>query len=128
MSRTKALAAQDLATFFRVPVYIPVDYDGRELLLSSRISNIGQNGMFITSPKPLPVGSALELRFQLPGVRELIAVQGVVRWSRGSPASERPVSGTSIGMGIEYVDLGRKQRAAIKDFIKRFIVEMRHKR
>jgi uncharacterized protein (TIGR02266 family) len=116
---------RDLAKFFRVPLLMPVDYDGRELLLQSRIANISQHGVFISTPKPLAVGTPLELRFQVPGERELMVCKGVVRWSRGSPQATRPVSGKSLGMGVEFVGLTRKQHKVLADFIARFIAEMR---
>jgi len=125
MSPAVSLSENDLAQFFRVPVYLPVDYDGREMLSTSRISNVSQNGVFIATTKPLPLGTEVELRFQLPSVRELIIVKGVVRWSRGSPKHEKPVPGRAIGMGVEFSKLPRAHRAHIKNFIGRFITEMR---
>ncbi len=119
------LAERDLAQFFRVPVYLPVDYDGRKVLATSRISNLSQNGCFVATPQPLPLGSEIELRFQLPGLRELMIVTGVVRWTRGSPKEKKPIHGRAIGMGVEFAKLSRAQRAQIKLFIRRFIAEMR---
>ena len=102
-----------------------VDYDGRQLLQTARMSNLSQNGCFVATPKPLPVGAQIELRFQIPGVRELLCIPSTVRWSRGSPPGQRPVGGRAIGMGIEFDRLTRTQRAQVRGFIKRFIAEMR---
>jgi uncharacterized protein (TIGR02266 family) len=124
----KALRDEDLAQFFRVPIYVPVDYDGREILRPCRITNLSVNGVFIATPKPLPLGTPVTLRFQLPGQRSLLAVSGTVRWSRGSPQRERPVSGTAIGMGVEFDKLSRGQKKAIYEFIRAFIAEMRQRK
>ena len=121
----RALREEDLAQFFRVPIYIPVDYDGREMLRPCRITNLSVNGAFIAVGKPLPLGTRVELRFQLPTVRALLTISGTVRWSRGSPQRERPVSGTAIGMGVEFDKLSRSQKKSIYDFIRMFIAEMR---
>jgi uncharacterized protein (TIGR02266 family) len=122
---TGTLSEKDLAEFFRVPVYLPVDYDGREMLSTSRISNISQHGCFIATTKPLPLGKEIELRFQLPGLRELMIVPGVVRWSRGSPKEQKPILGRAVGMGVEFSKLSRSQKMHIKNYIQRFITEMR---
>lgn len=121
----KRLPTRDLAQFFRIPVGLPVDYDGRKLMIPTRITNISKTGLFIATKAPLTVGSTGEFRFQLPGVRSLLCIQGVVRWSRGSPASERPVAGTAIGMGVEFVEVSRANQRLILDFIERFILAMR---
>jgi uncharacterized protein (TIGR02266 family) len=120
-----ALPEQELAQFFRVSIFIPVDYDGRALLQTARIANLSQNGCFVATRVPLPVGTRLELRFQLAGVRELLIVPSTVRWSRGSPAAQRPVGGRAMGMGVEFDVLTRTQKMQIKSFIRRFIAEMR---
>ncbi|MCC6807844.1 MAG: PilZ domain-containing protein [Deltaproteobacteria bacterium] len=122
---TATLPEQELAQFFRVPIFMPVDYDGRPMLMTARLANLSQNGCFIATPSPLAVGTKIELRFQLPGVRELIVVSCTVRWSRGSPQSQRPVGGRALGMGLEFDGLSRAQRTHIKSFIRRFITEMR---
>jgi uncharacterized protein (TIGR02266 family) len=119
------LPEQELAQFFRVPIFMPVDYDGRPVLQTARIANLSQNGCFIATRAPLPVGTKVELRFQLPGVRELMVVPSTVRWSRGSPLAERPVGGRATGMGIEFDALSRAQKNHVKSFIRRFIAEMR---
>ncbi len=123
-----SLREDDLAQFFRVPVYIPVDYDGREMLLACRLTNLSVNGAFIATRKPLPLGTKIDLRFQLPGERALLSVASTVRWSRGSPQKDRPVAGVAIGMGLEFDKLTRGQRKAIFEFIKGFINEMRTRR
>ncbi len=121
----KGLPEQELAQFFRVPIFVPVDYDGRAVLQTARLANLSQNGCFIASRVPLAVGTKIELRFQLPGVRELLTIDSVVRWSRGSPQAQRPVGGRAMGMGIEFESLTRAQRTHIRSFIRRFITEMR---
>ena len=117
----------ELAQFFRVPVVLPCDYEGREILAASRISNISQHGCFVATTKPLPVGTRVELRFQLPGLRETMRLQSIVRWSRGSPKNERPVGGRAIGMGLQFEGLSRAQKAQIKDYIRKFILQMRER-
>lgn len=121
----KRLPARELAKFFRVPVALTVDFDGRGLMMAARITNISKTGLFIATRAPLPVGKQAEFRFQLPGLRELVCVKGLVRWSRGSPAKDRPVAGTSIGMGVEFTEVSKQHQKSIGKFIEAFIAEMR---
>ena len=45
-----------LSRYFRVPSrqVIAADYPGRDVLLKSRVTNISNNGVFISTPNPMP--------------------------------------------------------------------------
>jgi len=73
--------------------------------------DLSQGGVFIATYRVFPVGSRLELGFQLPNGTEVRA-RGVVRWVRGegAPEDERP------GMGVAFTELSDSALAAIADF------------
>jgi Tfp pilus assembly protein PilZ len=62
--------------------------------------------MFIPTAAPLPRGSRLELRFQLPGGGAVHALAGRVVWVNPPGAGEP----RCVGMGLEFTD-----RAAISE-------------
>lgn len=73
--------------------------------------DLSQGGVFIATYRVFPVGSRLELGFQLPDGTEVRA-RGVVRWVRAEsePEAERP------GMGISFTELSEVALAAIAEF------------
>lgn len=73
--------------------------------------DLSQGGVFIATYHVFPVGSRLELGFQLPDGAEVRA-RGVVRWVRaaGEPGEERP------GMGVAFSELSESALSAIASY------------
>ena len=72
--------------------------------------DISQGGVFIATYRLFPVGSRLELAFELPdGTR--VKTRGEVRWLR-----EGAAAGTRPGMGVAFSDLPEAALTAIADF------------
>ncbi len=72
---------------------------------------MAQGGLFIATYRVQPLGTELELEFELPdGAR--VCAQGVVRWFREGAAamSDRP------GMGVEFTALPEAALVAIERF------------
>lgn len=72
--------------------------------------DISQGGVFIATYNLLPVGSRLELEFELPNGTHVKA-SGQVRWLR-----ENPLSGARPGMGVAFSDLSEAALCAIDQF------------
>ncbi len=75
--------------------------------------DISAGGMFLRAEEPLPVGTRLDLEFNLPG--DDIAVRTaaeVVRIVAPSLDLERP-----SGMGIRFLDITKEQRKDIEKFV-----------
>lgn len=93
--------------FRRRTVRVLVEYSSAAGLCRDTATTLGCGGMFIESDRPLPAGSLLKVRFQLPGRPGQHEIEGQVVWSRlptGPPAS-------APGMGIEFID--RRAAAAL---------------
>jgi hypothetical protein len=80
------------------------DYDGR-------CDVISQGGLGGTVAEPLSVGSVVQLRFALPTHPTLLAVLAVVR------------SQHDFHHGFEFVSLKDSERAAIKKFCNRLMID-----
>ena len=77
-------------------------------------SDISKGGIFLETQSPLPLGTEMELEFELPGVEETMKVKGrVVRTVMGDTveALRRP------GMGLEFIDIGEEEKRKIEKFI-----------
>jgi uncharacterized protein (TIGR02266 family) len=71
--------------------------------------DVSRGGVFVSTPEPLPPGTAILLFFVLSGGRTLKA-EGEVRWLRS------PATSASPGMGVAFTALGDEERQAIEAF------------
>lgn len=95
----------------RVPVRVTVevsDIDACGLRFATSL-DLSVVGMFLCDPEPSPVGTSLDLVFDLPGAANL-SVQAVVRRVVRSGESEP-------GMGVEFASLGQRESDAIAAYV-----------
>ena len=112
--------------YFRVPTGdIPVDYEGRDVLLGSCITNISTTGVFVRTNKPLPKDQTVQFVFRLPGSDQDIEATGIVRWSAEPEAAGLKQLGSTAGMGLEFTHLSRKDKKLIEKYIHDFLARMR---
>ena len=82
--------------------------------ITDYILNISRGGIFITSQKPLPIGTRVRLVFSLPDFPLPFDLAGEVRWvnpvGHGSHAAP--------GMGVMFSNLDDNTRKRIERFIK----------
>ena len=83
------------------------------------ISDLSEDGMFVSTTKPLPYGSKHTFAFHLPNAPGwIIRVQGqVLHLHQDSGRSKRP------GMGVKFQDIGDAEREFVKDFINSEMME-----
>jgi uncharacterized protein (TIGR02266 family) len=76
---------------------IEVEFADETHFFAGLTQDISRGGLFVTTYHLLPVGSRLNLRFELPDGTEIQTV-GQVRWVLDTDSESRP------GIGIEFVD------------------------
>lgn len=69
--------------------------------------------MFVSTRKPLDVGTALTLQFTFPGAKVPIKIRGDVVWVTSYDKSSQLIP----GMGIEFRELSARDRTALEKFI-----------
>lgn len=86
----------------RVPVelWIEVERDGE--LYYQRAGNLSVGGAFFVQTIPLPVGTKVALKFELPGDKHEIVCEGEI------------VSAKELGMGVQFVNLVPADKARIE--------------
>lgn len=95
----------------REPVTLFVEYDGADDLLGDYTENLSSGGTFVATNRELPIGTAVQLVLSFPGLLAPIAIEGIVRWTRGEgPAGD-------AGCGIEFVP--GPARAALEAIVQR---------
>ncbi|MBI5529290.1 MAG: TIGR02266 family protein [Deltaproteobacteria bacterium] len=99
---------------FRLPVELKVGYRTVGSFITDYILNISRGGIFVTTQKPLPIGTRVRLVFSLPDFPLPFDLAGEVRWvnppGHGSHAAP--------GMGIGFSNLDENARKRIERFIK----------
>lgn len=91
----------------RVPVdlWIEASRDGE--LYFQRASNLSVGGAYFTQTIPLPVGSRVALKFELPGEVAEIVCEGDI------------VTAKELGMGVSFIGLSAADKKRIEGLIAR---------
>ena len=95
----------------RVPVQIWVEEKTDRELYFQRSANLSIGGIYLENTIPHPVGTRVNLRFQLPGDADKIEVKAEVA---AAIAGEE-----EFGMGLKFIDLGADIADKIKQYIAR---------
>jgi uncharacterized protein (TIGR02266 family) len=80
------------------PTVIELEYSSAGAFLIAYSTNLATGGIFIETAEPLPVGTPVNLRLQVPGADQL-EIEGHVVWGR----SEAAGPALPAGMGIEIL-------------------------
>ena len=88
----------------------------KDALFTDYTVNINTGGLFVSSPKLLPVGSELFVEFGLPGVDKMISCRARVAWvNEGVPPLKRDLP---VGMGLGFVGISLDEMNIMRDYIK----------
>lgn len=78
--------------------------------LEGMVGNISENGAYVPTRTPLPVGTIVSLSFRLAENREAwIRAIGVVRWLEETRASR--------GMGVQFIQVTTEDRTQLREFV-----------
>ena len=86
---------------------IEVLFEGKKQ--TSQTRNISLGGLYLESAAPLPIGTTVQLRFQLPTQPEPVEVAGDVRWVVKK-------DGAHNGIGIRFQGLRARDVWALNQF------------
>ena len=89
----------------RIPVELWIEAERDGELYFQRASNLSVGGAFFAQTIPLPVGTVVSLRFQLPGDPAQIECKGEI------------VTAKDLGMGVHFVALKQADHARIEALI-----------
>jgi len=89
-------------------VSVELTVEGKDYICRSRNMSLG--GMHVECRSTLPIGSAVNLRFQIPTQPELVEVGGDVRWVVATPGTEQ------VGIGIRFHGLRARDVWALNRF------------
>ena len=95
----------------RVSLAAEVDLSSETNFFTGFSTDIATGGLFVATLDLAPIGTLVSVRFTLPGGEE-ISAQGEVQWLRAIDEADR-----LPGMGIRFVELAPRAKAAIEEFI-----------
>src|SRR5689334_272539 len=87
-------------THKRVATSLEVDYSTYTPYQIRRITNISKGGVFIRTQEIIPVGTVLDISFQLPTREDPIQSKVKVMWTYRQPST---VNLNSSGLGVQFL-------------------------
>jgi uncharacterized protein (TIGR02266 family) len=102
---------QDHRAHPRVVVAVAVGLETESHFFAGLSGDVSAGGVFVQTYRDLPVGSPVEVQFDLPDAQ--LQAHGRVRWHRDSSDSSPP------GVGIAFEDLSDEDRQVIQRFCER---------
>lgn len=91
--------------------------EAKVLPFEATITNLGPEGAFCQAEECLPQGSAVQLSFDLAGLRRAVKADGEVRWVMDVPGRR--------GMGVQFTRISKVEKDTIYKYILLKIAESR---
>jgi len=94
----------------RVALEVDIHLASESHFFSGLSGDISEGGLFLSTYRPLPVGTQVDVEFSLPGIERAVHAHGEVRWIREHSADQ------SRGVGIAFEGLADEDRDVIHTF------------
>lgn len=108
----------------RAPIELKVEYKRVNTFFADYTKNISRGGTFISTTRPLAVGTGFIFSLTVPGMNEPLRLQGKVIWT--NPV-ENATPANPPGMGIEFqyasLDERREKERTVWDLLARELGE-----
>ncbi|MFH2009951.1 MAG: PilZ domain-containing protein [bacterium] len=90
----------------RFDIEIPVELTIEGRVLTTTTRNISLGGLFLNLTEPVPFGSTVGLKFELPDLDHPVEVEGHVRWVQ-----------PDVGLGVQFAGVRAKVVWALQRLI-----------
>jgi uncharacterized protein (TIGR02266 family) len=90
----------------RVALIAEIEYSSDSPSVTRRLTDLSTDGLFIDTMSPLPAGTLISVRFNLPGDPLPLVVLGEVVWAQ-----------EHLGMGVRFMNLRPKDRDRIRAWV-----------
>ncbi len=98
----------------RILISLEITYESGDDFLSSFLSDISGDGLFIGTSNPMEVNTRLKVCFHVPGISESLLATGTVVWVRDSVSSDNP------GMGVRFDEMEPGDREKVDQFFSEY--------
>lgn len=110
-SMNDRISGFDARTEPRVPKKLSLAYKDKASFLKAYTKNISNGGLFIKTSNPLSKGTLVNLRLQLPELKEHLKIDCSVVWN--NKKDDKPV-----GMGLQFDKMSDSDRKALESYLK----------
>lgn len=97
------MVEKDSREYVRVGAILEIEITHQGATAQTRVEDLGEGGAFVDTPVPLPEGTEIDFKLELPGEETPVVGQAVVRWQQ-----------PTVGMGIEFKHLSDADRERIR--------------
>lgn len=110
---------QDRRGGIRAPIELRIEYKRLNSFLADYTKNISHGGTFITTDRPLEIGTDFIFTLSVPNLPEPLVLRGRVQWtvSAEEASAEQPP-----GMGIGFVFDSELERERVDSAVEKLIV------
>jgi uncharacterized protein (TIGR02266 family) len=98
----------DHRAYPRVELDVQIDFASESHFFAGLSGDVSEGGVFVQTYRELPIGSAVDLEFVIPGGQ--VKTHGTVRWQRAKTDASSP------GVGIAFEELPEESRTLIQSF------------
>src|SRR4029077_10197092 len=105
----------------RVPIELRVEYKRLNSFFADYTKNISRGGTFISTDKPLEVGTDFLFKLGVPELAEPLVLKGKVQWIITPDQAE--ADGRDAGMGIGFVFDSELEREQVETTVEKLMVE-----
>lgn len=98
----------------RYAVSVEVTFESQHNFFTGLTQDLSKGGLFVATHKLLPIGECVRVRLTLPTYSDPIDAVTEVRWIR---PLDLPDGGGDAGMGLMFLQLSPKGKAAIMAFL-----------
>jgi uncharacterized protein (TIGR02266 family) len=102
--------------FPRIAKVLSLTFKSQASLVNAFSGNVSGNGMFIKTPKPLPVGEQFSMKLLLPNDPEPLQIDCEVAWNRKEPDD---IDKQPAGMGVKFVKISDSDQRRLDNELKR---------
>ncbi len=103
----------------RAPIELRVEYKRLNSFFADYTKNISRGGTFISTDRPLEVGTDFVFKLGVPGLPEPVVLKGKVQWI----VTPEQAEGRDVGMGIGFVFESELEREQVETTVERLMVE-----
>lgn len=107
----------------RQPIPTLVDFEFEDGTFRHEFSvNVSENGMYVNTERPLPIGTAATLRFALPNLDWVFEVKAKITWVVNY-TMEQKLDGNKDGFGMKFLSMDDQDSDKLKTYFKNFKIE-----
>lgn len=92
----------------RTPIELKVEYKRVNTFFADYTKNISRGGTFISTTRPLPVGTEFVFSLTVPGLAEPLRLSGKVIWTNPVDDST-PANPPGMGIEFQYKDIEERR-------------------